>query len=304
MKSPELIVILGPTASGKTRLAALLSDSVGGEIISADSRQVYRGMNLGTGKDYKDYIVDGKPVAYHLIDIAEPGEDYNVFRFQQDFYAAFNDIVSRDKLPILCGGTGLYIESVLGKYSLSNVPENKPLRAALMHLSQQELSEYLRRLKPVHNTTDLLDHERTLRAIEIATHESGQPSQPLNTSINAFIFGLNPGREQVRMRITTRLQQRLKEGMIEEVQGLVERGVTMQMLDYYGLEYRYIARYIAGLISYDQMFARLNIAIHQFAKRQMTWFRRMERIGFVIHWLDKNMSDPEKVAHIIKVSNH
>lgn len=290
------IVILGPTASGKTRLAALVADKINGEIISADSRQVYRGMNLGTGKDYEDYIVAGHKIPCHLIDILNPGEEYNVFRYQQDFRLAHNDIVERGKTPVVCGGTGLYLEAVLGSYNMQQVPENLSLRESLNHKSQEELAAHLQSLRPVHNTTDTIDRERTLRAIEIAVYEDESKSDKspvLND--NTLFFGIAYERQELRQRITERLKQRLAAGMIAEAENLAGQGIDHQKLEYYGLEYRYLSRYIHGMISYDEMFNQLNTAIHQFAKRQMTWFRRMERKGFRIHWLQGHLSAEEKL---------
>ncbi|MDP2423699.1 MAG: tRNA (adenosine(37)-N6)-dimethylallyltransferase MiaA [Bacteroidales bacterium] len=296
----NLIAIIGPTATGKSRLAALLAQRINAEIISADSRQVYRSMNLGTGKDYANYIVDGKPVPYHLLDIVEPGEEYNVFRFQQDFFNAFNDIQARGKMPILCGGTGMYIEAVLDNYNLMQVPANWELRNLIGQKSLHELAEMLTQMKPVHNTTDTIDRERAIRAIEIAVYEKeNQPICPSHPVIRPLIFGIALDRSMVRELITQRLQQRLEQGMIDEVKSLITKGISTEKLDFYGLEYRYISRYIAGRISYDEMFGQLNTAIHQFAKRQMTWFRRMEKRGFIITWINGDLFDTERMATIL-----
>jgi tRNA dimethylallyltransferase len=296
----KTIVILGPTASGKTRLAALVANKINGEIISADSRQVYRGMNLGTGKDYEDYIVEGNKIPYHLVDIVEPGEEYNLFRFQQDFLKAYRDILNRQKTPVLCGGTGLYLEAVLSGYKLSEAPKDETLRTFLASKTQEELNYYLVSLRPLHNTTDTLDRERTIRAIEVATyaneHEQNATSFP---EINPIVFGVRYERKTLRERITQRLMQRLGNGMIEEVAELIQQGITHDKLAYYGLEYRYISEHLEGKIQFDEMFKLLNTAIHQFAKRQMTWFRRMERKGLKIHWMPGEISTEEKLSAII-----
>lgn len=299
-----LITILGPTASGKTRLAAEVAARLNGEIISADSRQVYRGMNLGTGKDYADYIVNGREIHCHLIDIADPGEEYNVFRFCKDAEAAFKSISNKGKTAIMCGGTGLYIEAFLAGYKLEEVPHDKKLRHTLGKKSQQDLVEYLTSLRPVHNTTDTLNRERTIRAIEIAMYElSGNTGSKSVQPKDSLIVGVAYQRAELRRRITARLGQRLEEGMIAEVESLINMGVEHEKLDFYGLEYRYLSRYIRGMITYDEMFSQLNTAIHQFAKRQMTWFRRMERKGFHIHWLPGELSMEEKVAAVMAMKN-
>ncbi|MGB4204979.1 MAG: tRNA (adenosine(37)-N6)-dimethylallyltransferase MiaA [Bacteroidales bacterium] len=297
----NLITILGPTASGKTRLAALLANRINGEVISADSRQVYKGMDLGTGKDYSDYEVDGKTVPYHLIDIADPGEEYNVFRYQQDFIRVYNDIIRRGRIPVMCGGTGLYIESVLGAYRMESVPQNEELRAELKQKSLEELAEKLRNIKPLHNITDITDRERALRAIEIAVFENERKNDTHSfPDMNSLIFGVAYNRSELRQRITQRLKNRMGEGMINEVKELLSSGVSAEKLDFYGLEYRYLARYVTGMITYDEMFSLLNTAIHQFAKRQATWFRRMERKGFTIHWLPGEWNMDEKMEYILQ----
>ncbi len=302
LSPPTLIVILGPTACGKTRLAALLAHQIDGEVISADSRQVYRRMNLGTGKDYSDYVVNGHSIPFHLIDIAEPNEEYNLFRYQKDYVNALTDVVARGKCPILCGGTGLYIESVLSEYQLCQVPRNEALRERLAGQSQDQLAEMLFRLRPLHNTTDTRDRERTLRAIEIALSENTATVKNDAPALGYISFGVNPGREVVRQRITDRLQQRLHDGLVEEVRQLLSEGIEPARMEYFGLEYRYLTRYLLGKLSYNHMVKQLNTAIHQFAKRQMTWFRRMERRGIRICWIDNDMSDPEKVAYIIRTT--
>ena len=305
-----MITILGPTASGKTTLAAHLAARVGGEIISADSRQVYRRMDIGTGKDLGDYqlAVDGSPVniPFHLIDICEPGTKYNLFQYQQDFYDAYTDIVSRGKLPILCGGTGLYIEAVLKGYHLSPVPQNPGLRAELEGKSLKELTEILGELKRrngsvMHNTTDVDTAQRAIRAIEIETYNLEHPT-PLREipPIPSVIFGINIEREARREKITHRLKARLEEGMIDEVKALLNEGIPAEDLIYYGLEYKYVTEYVVGKTTYDEMFRQLEIAIHQFAKRQMTWFRGMERRGFNINWIDAALPTEKKVELILK----
>lgn len=280
----NLLVILGPTASGKTRIGVGLARLLNGEIISADSRQVYRGMDIGTGKDLREY----DEIPYHLIDIVEPGSEFNVFSFQRKFFDCFSDIQSRKKLPLLVGGTGMYIDAVLRGYRLIEVPENPELRQELSELSHETLVEKLTFFKQrPHNTTDLLDRERLVRAIEICTAETvhGDTLPPL-PEIKPLIFGVRWERSQLRKRITARLAQRLEQGMIEEVNNLHESGVPWDKLEFYGLEYRFIAQHLQGLLDRKEMIRLLNTAIHQFAKRQETWFRRMEKQGTIIHWLD------------------
>ncbi len=288
----KLITILGPTACGKTSVATALAARTDGEILSADSRQVYRRMDIGTGKDLDDYIVDGQTIPYHLIDICEPGTKYNLFQYQQDFLKAYNDIVGRQKQPILCGGTGLYLEAVLGGYALSPVPQNPELRQQLEGKSLEELTQMLVELKAktgstMHNQTDVDTAQRAIRAIEIETFNllSPTPQRPF-PNIPSVIIGLHIERELRRHRITQRLKARLDSGMADEVRQLLDSGIAADDLIYYGLEYKYVTEYVIGRISYDEMFARLEIAIHQFAKRQMTWFRGMERRGFHIHWIE------------------
>ena len=296
-----LITILGPTASGKTTLAAHLAARLGdAEIISADSRQVYRGMDIGTGKDLADYTVDGKAIPFHLIDICEAGEKYNLFRFQQDFHAAYDDILSRKRRPILCGGTGLYIESVLKGYKMEAVPENPDLREQLKDCSLQELKEILEGYKTLHNVTDLDTTKRAIRAIEIQAYyrEHGTLEREF-PAIDSLIIGISIDRELRRQRISERLRHRLeREDMVGEVQRLLER-VPADDLIYYGLEYKYLTLYVLGRLSYDEMVRQLETSIHQFAKRQMTWFRGMERRGFTIHWIDGTLPVEEQVQAII-----
>ena len=300
-----MITILGPTACGKTALAVSLAAKMGGEIISADSRQVYRGMDIGTGKDLSEYRVDGKQIPYHLIDIEEAGQKYNLFRFQEDFNAAYEDITSRGVQPILCGGTGLYMEAVLKGYALSPVPQDDNLRKKLSTRSLGELKELLIWLKvrngsTMHNETDVDTVSRAVRAIEIEFHNLLHPVDTRRVpAVGSLIVGLDVDRDIRRERITARLKARLEEGMVEEVRGLLEKdGITKEDLMYYGLEYKYVTAYVVGEMSYEDMFNQLEIAIHQFAKRQMTWFRGMERRGFNIHWLDASMPMADKLAQI------
>ena len=304
----KMITIIGPTACGKTAVAAALAVRVGGEIISADSRQVYRRMDIGTGKDLADYVVDGKQVPYHLIDIAEPGTRYNLFQYQHDFLKAYNDIMQRGALPILCGGTGLYVESVLRGYRLAAVPENKELREQLKGKSLEELTEMLAELKRrngavMHNTTDVDTTKRAIRAIEIETFNGENPTAGADIPpVESLVIGLEIGREERRRRITARQRQRLADGMVDEVKGLLESGIPAENLIYYGLEYKYVTEYVIGLSSFDEMFCKLEIAIHQFAKRQMTWFRGMERRGVKINWIDAMQSTDDKVNKIIDLA--
>ena len=293
----KMITILGPTASGKTPLAAAVARRIGGEILSGDSRQVYRRMDIGTGKDLADY----GDVPYHLIDICEPGTRYNLFQYQQDFFEAYEDIRRRGAVPILCGGTGLYIEAVLRGYRLSPVPQNQPLRDRLEGCSLEELTAMLAELKArngstMHNTTDVDSAQRAIRAIESEQYNMEHPV-PLRElpPIPSIIIGVNIDRDLRREKITRRLHARLDEGMVDEVRGLLAEGIKAEDLMYYGLEYKYLTQYIVGQLSYDEMVSQLEIAIHQFAKRQMTWFRGMERRGFTIHWIDATLPMEEKV---------
>jgi len=305
----RLITILGPTASGKTELAAHLAVIMDGEVISADSRQVYRRMDIGTGKDLADYSVDGKLVPYYLIDICEPGTKYNLFQYQQDFLKAYEDITARGRQPILCGGTGLYIESVLKGYALSPVPQNPTLRAELEGKSLEELTAILTSLKQqtgttMHNTTDVDTAQRAIRAIEIEEYNLHTPMPKRQfPQIPYIIIGVNIDREHRREKITRRLKARLDEGMVEEIRGLLDSGIPAEDLMYYGLEYKYVTEYVIGKTSYEEMFRGLEIAIHQFAKRQMTWFRGMERRGFTIHWIDALQPMEEKIGKILQIIN-
>ena len=302
----QMITILGPTASGKTPLAAALAKRVGGEIISADSRQVYRRMDIGTGKDLEDY--EGVP--YHLIDICEPGTKYNLFQYQQDFLDAYQDIRRRGVIPILCGGTGLYIEAVLKGYQLSPVPQNAALRQRLEGKSLAELTEMLKTLKQqngsvMHNTTDVDSCQRAIRAIEIEEYNLHTPSPKRQLPpVDSLIVGVDINREARREKITRRLKTRLEQGMLDEVRGLLDEGIPADDLIYYGLEYKYVTEYLVGKTTYDEMFRQLEIAIHQFAKRQMTWFRGMERRGFTIHWIDALQPMDQKVEEIERLYNN
>lgn len=295
----DLITILGPTACGKTTLAAHLADRLGGEIISADSRQIYRGMDIGTGKDLGDYIIGTRAIPYYLIDIAPAGYRYNLFEYQRDFLAAYNDIKGRGVVPILCGGTGLYIESVLRGYQMMPVPENPELRERLSHYTLEELTQMLMQYKTLHNTTDVDTPKRAIRALEIQMyyreHGIDERSFP---SLRSLTIGVGVDREVRRNRITQRLHQRLQEGMIEEVRTLLQ-SVSPEDLMYYGLEYKFLTQYCIGQLSYDEMVQGLEIAIHQFAKRQMTWFRGMERRGLPICWIDGTADMEDKLNKII-----
>lgn len=293
-----MITLLGPTASGKTNLAVHLAKEINGEIISADSRQVYQGMDIGTGKDLKEYEINGQKIPYHLIDILPAGAEYNVFRFQEDFLKIHQQIAS-EKI-ILCGGTGMYIESILKGYRLLEVPIDKMFHKKAMEISTEELSIQLQNIKKAHNTTDTSDKKRLIRALEIALYE-----QKHQDKINSFptiqntTFGISIERNILKERITKRLHDRLQEGMIEEVEKLLTNGVTTEKLYYYGLEYKFISQFLLNELSYDEMIKKLNIGIHQFSKKQMTWFRRMEKQGMKIHWLNGNLSIQEKIAEIM-----
>jgi tRNA dimethylallyltransferase len=297
----EMLTILGSTATGKTQLAAQMALHLDGEILSADSRQIYRGMDLGTGKDLADYIVNGLQIPYHLIDMAEAGTQYNVFEFQRQFIKSYEDIRSRGKFPVFCGGSGLYLEAVLKGYKLTQVPSNQSRRDELSLLSPEELTRILTSYKTVHNSSDTETRNRAIRAIEIEEYLQLNPDLDFEfPAIKSLIIGIKFDRDTRRERITARLKQRLDEGMIEEVKGLLDRGLTPDDLTWYGLEYKYITLYLIGELSRVEMFERLNISIHQFAKRQMTWFRKMAREGFEIHWLDGFLPMEEKVAFAMK----
>ena len=292
----HLLTILGPTACGKTAFATRLAYDLGGEILSADSRQVYRGMDIGTGKDLADYIVNGKQIPYHLIDIADAGEKYNVYEFQHDFLNAYNDIVARGATPIMCGGTGLYLESVIRGYRLSPVPQNPELRERLAGKTLEELTEILRGYKQLHNTTDVDSAQRAIRAIEIEDYYQHTPLDNREfPEIDSLVIGLDINRELRREKISKRLRSRLEEGMVDEIRRIIDSGVSPDDLIYYGLEYKFVTMYVIGQLSYDEMVSQLEIAIHQFAKRQMTWFRGMERRGVNIHWLSCDIPVDERV---------
>jgi tRNA dimethylallyltransferase len=296
----DMVVVTGPTASGKTSLAAAIALELNGEIISADSRQVYRKMNLGTGKDYRDYLIGDKRISYHLIDIADPGYRYNIFEYQRDFLNVLNDLRSRSIFPVICGGSGLYIDAVVSGYKMVEVPPDPEFRASLEQKSLAELAEILTSYKKLHNKTDIDTKKRAIRAIEIERYNSvskGKKSQ--FPEIHPLITGILYSREKRRDRISERLKLRFEEGMEDEVRQLLNQGINPETLIYYGLEYKYITLYITGKISYSEMYRSLETAIHQFAKRQMTWFRGMERRGIKIHWLDGELPLEEKVKIVL-----
>lgn len=302
MNQYDLITIIGPTASGKTSFACKLAYDMHTEIISGDSRQVYRGMDIGTGKDLADYFVNNTPIPYHLIDIHDAGYKYNIYEYQHDFYKAYTSIKQEGKTPVLCGGSGLYIESVLRGYNLINVPENKELRKNFENKSLDELTQILSTYKNLHNTTDIDTAQRAIRAIEIEEYKSNyNPDCNEFPPLNSLIIGVDIDREIRRKRISKRLKIRLEEGMIDEVKNLLDNGITPDDLIYYGLEYKYLTLYVQGKLSYDEMFSQLEIAIHQFAKRQMTWFRGMEKRGLSINWIDGTLPDDKKVEIVRKL---
>jgi tRNA dimethylallyltransferase len=298
----DLITILGPTASGKTQLAANIAHTINSEIISADSRQVYRGMNLGTGKDYDDYIIDWIKVPYHLIDIVDAGYKYNVFEYQADFLKVYKDILGKRKIPIFCGGSGLYIESVIKGYKLVPVPENAELRNKLSCESDEVLIKLLASYKKLHNQTDIDTRKRMIRAIEIEEYYSFNKveASPF-PEIRSIVFGVKYDRGTEKKRITERLKQRLDAGMVEEVKDLMDSGIKPHDIIYYGLEYKFITHFLLGDITYNEMFNGLNIAIRQFAKRQMTWFRKMERDGLKIHWIEGNIPLSQKLDVVLQM---
>ncbi|HAF31301.1 MAG TPA: tRNA (adenosine(37)-N6)-dimethylallyltransferase MiaA [Bacteroidales bacterium] len=298
----DMLTILGPTAGGKTSLAAKMAFILDGEIISADSRQVYRGMDLGTGKDLEDYIVEGKQIPYHLIDIVDAGYKYNVYEYQKDFLKVYVELQKREKYPVLCGGSGMYLEAVLKGYKLVPVPANENLRNELEEKDTRELTAILKSFKKLHNTSDIDSRKRLIRAIEIEMYyDESKDIDDYFPKINSLIVGVKYDRNSRRKRISERLKQRLDDGMIDEVKRIIETGVSPEILIYYGLEYKYLTQYILGKITYDEMFKQLETAIHQFAKRQMTWFRGMERRGFKIHWLDGFASMNEKTERIVEL---
>lgn len=296
----DLLIVTGPTASGKTSLAVALADTLKGEIISADSRQVYKQMDLGTGKDYNDYVINGRQVKSHLINIAEPGYKYNVFEYQRDFLRTYNDLKSRNVFPVVCGGSGMYLDSIVSGYNMYEVPPDPLLRKALEKKSLSELTDILSTFKELHNSTDIDSKKRAIRAIEIEHFNiSGKNKQVLFPEIKSLIVGLTFDRMKRREMISLRLKKRLKEGMVNEVKELLEGGMAPDDLIYYGLEYKYITLYVTGKLNYVEMFRQLETAIHQFAKRQMTWFRGMERKGIVINWIDGELPLEQKVRNVL-----
>ena len=299
MPDYELITILGPTASGKTPFATALAAELNTEIISADSRQIYRGMDLGTGKDLADYTINDREIPYHLIDIVEPGYKYNVFEYQRDFLKAYETIKQKGCLHVLCGGTGMYLESVLKGYRLMPVPENPELRTRLADKSLETLTGILQQYKTLHNSTDVDTVKRAIRAIEIEEYYAKHPiAEREFPQLNSLIIGVDIDRDLRREKISRRLRQRLDEGMVDEVKQLLAQGIKAEDLIYYGLEYKFLTLYAIGKLTYEEMFAQLETAIHQFAKRQMTWFRGMERRGFTIHWVDATLPTEEKIAFV------
>jgi tRNA dimethylallyltransferase len=298
----DFLVITGPTASGKTSLAVAVARELGGEIISADSRQVYRGMNIGTGKDYSEYFIEGKQIPYHLIDIVDPGYKYNVFEFQRDFFRIYSDLKERKIFPVVCGGSGMYADSIIKGYKMFEVPPDSGLRKELEKKSMGELKAILITYKNLHNITDFDTRKRIIRAIEIEHfNRNRHKSKDTFPKLKSLVVGIMTDREKRRKRITQRLKLRLEAGMVEEVKHLIENGVKTETLISYGLEYKYITLYLLGKISYNEMVNELEIAIHQFAKRQMTWFRGMERKGIKIHWIDGQLPMDEKVANVIEL---
>ena len=302
MQTYNLVTILGPTACGKTTLAVALADRLQTAVISADSRQVYRSMDLGTGKDLNEYTVDGREIPYHLIDIVDAGYKYNVFEYQRDFLRVYEDLCAEGKMPVLCGGTGMYLESVLRGYRLVEVPEDNELRVSLADKSLDELTDILRGYKQLHNTTDVDTCKRAIRAIEIEEYyRANNVNVREFPTIKSLTIGLDVSRELRRERISRRLRERLEQGMVDEVRGILASGVAPEDLIYYGLEYKFLTMYVIGELTYDEMVSQLEIAIHQFAKRQMTYFRGMERRGVSIHWLDAELPTEEKVEQILKL---
>jgi tRNA dimethylallyltransferase len=300
----DILVVTGPTASGKTALAAAVAHRVGGEIISADSRQVYRGMNLGTGKDYHDYMVDGSQIPFHLIDIVDPGYKYSVFEYQRDFKRVYSDLKSRKIFPVVCGGSGMYADSIISGYNMFEVAPDSGLRVELEKKSMEELKEILLTYKNLHNITDLDTKKRVIRAIEIEHSGRNKAKQRIEfPKVKALLTGIIFERDKRRKMITERLKQRLDSGMVEEVKNLIDQGIDTETLIYYGLEYKFITLFLTGKISYSEMVRDLEIAIHQFAKRQMTWFRGMERRGIEIHWIDGMLPMEEKVAIVMELLN-
>ncbi|MDR1454494.1 MAG: tRNA (adenosine(37)-N6)-dimethylallyltransferase MiaA [Tannerella sp.] len=305
MDDCQLITILGPTASGKTAFAAALADRLDTEIISADSRQVYRAMDIGTGKDLADYMVDGRQVPCHLIDICEPGTKYNVFEYQRDFFRVYRQLRERGKLPVLCGGTGLYMEAALKGYRLPDVPRNPVLRESLENRSLAELEEILASYRRLHNRTDVDTSRRAIRAIEIEEYRAQcEPEENAYEPPRSLVIGLEIERERRREKISQRLHSRLAQGMVDEVCGLLASGIAPEDLVYYGLEYKYLTLHVTGKLAYGEMVSQLETAIHRFAKRQMTWFRGMERRGIPIHWIDASLPTEEKIGRALSLLNH
>jgi tRNA dimethylallyltransferase len=303
MQDIPLICIIGATASGKTRLAAQLACTLQGEIISADSRQVYRGMNIGTGKDLSEYFIDNKQIPYHLIDIVDTGYHYSVYEYRRDFQTVYHDIIRRNKIPILCGGSGMYIEAVINNYRLDYVPTNEEFHREMEKRPMNELITELKSHKPLHNQTDIVDKKRLIRALEIALYYEQNNDCQDNTPINYIIFHITFERAVLRQRIALRLKQRLENGMINEVKSLLDSGVSMEDLFYYGLEYRFISQYLAGKVDYETMVSQLVIAIGQFAKRQQTWFNRMRRKGIQMFDIEGCLSDLQKLNQILSTIN-
>jgi len=303
----ELVTILGPTASGKTSVAVALAQALNGEILSADSRQVYRNMDIGTGKDLQEYSTPLGTVPVHLTDIAEAGEAYDLFRFVNDFFTAFEGVVARGRQPIMCGGSGMYLDAIIRGYNLKPVPWGSEQRQQLEMMSNEALIRLLQQHKPLHNTTDTLDRTRLMRALEIALAErSGVKPKPITmkSNITHLVFGIDIPRAKLRERITHRLRSRLHDGLVEEVEMLLAKGLEPDQLRYYGLEYRYLTNYVLGLITFDEMESLLNTAIHQFAKRQMTWFRRMEKNNIPIHWITGDRDAAAIMTEMLEVINH
>jgi tRNA dimethylallyltransferase len=298
----DLLIVTGPTASGKTSLAVAIAKKLGGEIISADSRQVYRGMNIGTGKDYDDYLIEGTRLPCHLIDITDPGYKYNVFEYQRDFIKVYARLKERKVFPVVCGGSGMYADSIISGYKMVEVAPDSGFRSNLEKKPIEELIEILSTYKKLHNTTDIDTKKRVIRAIEIE-HFNQIKAKPVSEfpEIRSLVVGILPDRESRRLNISKRLKERLDAGMVDEVKNLMEQGVKSDILIYYGLEYKFITLYLTGKLSYDDMVRDLEIAIHQFAKRQMTWFRSMERRGVKINWLDGKLSLEEKISRVMEL---
>jgi tRNA dimethylallyltransferase len=304
LKNFDLVLVTGPTASGKTNLAAALAHRLQGEVISADSRQVYRGMDLGTGKDYADYLVDGKKIPCHLIDIADPGYKYNVFEYQRDFFKVYKSLKERNIFPVVCGGSGMYADSIITGYKMMEVPPDSGLRSRLEKKTMEELVGILAAMKSLHNSTDIDTKKRVIRAIEIEHFNTNRKAHKSHIpKINSLVIGIMLDRERRRENITRRLHQRLEAGMVEEVKRLIDSGVDTDVLVYYGLEYKFITLYLTGKLTYEKMIGDLEIAIHQFAKRQMTWFRGMEKKGTSIHWINGDLPMEEKIKFVLNLLN-